>query len=350
MAGARFDLEPSIKALLRDLDIPVSRVLRRAELPADLFAQRPIELSVAEYYRFWEAIDAEAAAAGRADLAVEIGNAISVEMFAPPIFAALCSPNLATAATRLAAHKPLIGPLRIDVDSDDAGRLTITYRWPSGEDVPPLLATAELVFWVALARIGTRETVRPVVVTAPTWVPRTEALRSHLCTRIISSETFSITFTALDAKRPFLTENDQMWRVFAPDLRRRLFDLQATASVADRVRAALLETLPGGDPSIAAVTGELAVSARTLQRQLRDEGTTFQTVLADTRHDLARHYLRQNNLRTSEIAYLLGYADTNSFYRAFKTWTGTTPEAARLDRAPAVAERPAMQHHEAEAR
>ena len=329
VAGTRFDLAPSIKALLRDLGIPVTRVLRRAGLPGDLFAHRPIELSIAEYYGFWSAIETEAAATGRADLAVEIGNAISVEMFSPPIFAALCSPDLATAAARHAAHKPLVGPLRVDVRSDDDGRLTIGYRWPAGENPPQLLATAELLFWVALARIGTRETVHPVAVTAPDWIRRTEQLRSHLGPWPTTGETFSITFTALDAKRPFLTENEEMWRVFAPDLRRRLFDLQATASIADRVRAALLEILPGGAPSIAAVTDELATSSRTLQRQLRDEGTTFQAVLADTRHDLARHYLRQPDLRTSEVAYLLGYTDTNSFYRAFKSWTGTTPDAMR---------------------
>ncbi|WP_418061491.1 helix-turn-helix domain-containing protein [Pimelobacter simplex] len=331
MAGTRFDLEPSIKALLRDLGVSVPRVLGRAELPSDLFARRPIELSVAEYYRFWSALDAEAVAAGRTDIAVELGNAISAEMFSPPMFAALCSPNLATAATRLAAHKPLVGPLRIDVDTDHDGRLTIALRWPTAEEPPPLLAAGELVFWVALARIGTRESIHPTAVTAPASVRPNDALRSFLGTRPTTSETTSLTFTALDANRPFLTENDQMWQVFAPDLRRRLFDLQAAASVADRVRAALLETLPGGDPSISGVTSELAVSPRTLQRRLRDEGTTFQTVLADTRQNLARHYLRQRDVRTSEIAYLLGYADTNSFYRAFKSWTGTTPEAARLE-------------------
>ena len=59
-------------------------------------------------------------------------------------------------------------------------------------------------------------------------------------------------------------------------------DLQASATVSDRVRAALNETLPAGDPSIGAVTAQLATSARTLQRQLSQEGTSFQAVLANT--------------------------------------------------------------------
>ncbi|MFC9689252.1 AraC family transcriptional regulator ligand-binding domain-containing protein [Kribbella sp. NPDC056951] len=322
MAGQRFDLEPSLQALLRDLGLPPARVLRRAQLPADLFAHRPIELSPAEYYRFWEALAAEG---GDRDLAVDIGEAISVEMFSAPIFAALCSPNLATAAQRLAAYKPLIGPLRLDVDTSDA--LTITCAWPS--DPPALLGTIELIFWTALARIATREQVRPARVTMPNPAANRAVIEDYLGTRLRKGTTYSIAFTAADATRPFLTENDQMWRVFAPDLRRRLADLQASATVADRVRAALTETLPAGDASIGAVTQQLATSARTLQRQLSQEGTSFQAILAGTRENLARHYLINGELRTSEIAFLLGYDDTNSFYRAFRTWTGTTPDAIR---------------------
>lgn len=58
--------------------------------------------------------------------------------------------------------------------------------------------------------------------------------------------THAVTFAADDATRPFLTENEPMWRFFAPELRRRLSDLQAEATVAERVRAALHETLPAG--------------------------------------------------------------------------------------------------------
>ncbi|MFC7494412.1 MULTISPECIES: AraC family transcriptional regulator ligand-binding domain-containing protein [unclassified Nocardioides] len=330
MAGDRFDLEPSMKALLRDLGLSTVRVLRRAQLPADLFTHRPLELTVEEYYRFWDAVDAEAVGAGRPDVAVDIGHAISPEMFSPPIFAALCSPTLQTAATRIAAHKPLVGPLRVDIDTDNVGRLAITFRWPPGASPPGLLATAELTFWVALARIGTREPVRPVRVTAPDGIRRTAALRDYLGVPVSKGADLSLTFNAVDAARRFLTENDQMWRFFAPELRRRLHNLQADVTVADRVRAALLEALPAGDPSIDSVTGSLAVSARTLQRQLKAEGTTFQAVLADTRESLARHYLQTGDLRTPEIAYLLGYEDTNSFYRAFKSWTGATPDSLRM--------------------
>ncbi|MBL7498792.1 AraC family transcriptional regulator ligand-binding domain-containing protein [Frankia sp. CNm7] len=325
MTLGRFSLDPGIKVFVTDLRLSWPRVLRRAALPGDLLIRRPAMLTVAEYYRFWSALAEEG---GDRDLALDVGQAISVETFSPPIMAALCSPTLTVAAQRIATYKPLVGPLRLEVTETATG-LQISYRWPPGQRPPTLLATSEVVFWVALARIATRHHIRPTGVTLSVAPSGPTSLESYLGTRVSVGDTDAVTFTAADAARPFLTENEPMWRFFAPELRRRLADLHTEASVADRVRAALHETLPAGDPSITAVTRRLAISSRTLQRQLRDEGTTYQDVLAGTRESLARHYLHQGNLRTGEIAYLLGYQDTNSFYRAFRTWTGITPETAR---------------------
>jgi AraC-like DNA-binding protein len=333
MTGDRFLLDPSIRALLRDLGIPPGRVLRRAGLPAGLFGGGPVALAPDEYFRLWDALDAEGA--GR-DLAVAIGRAIAVEMFSPPLFAALCSANLAVAARRIATYKPLIGPMRVDVTRDGAG-LTVRYRWPVGLTPPRLLATTELVFWAALARIATRYHVRPVGVTARQLPPDPDPLAEYFGVRPRTGPTEAISFAAADADRPFLTENEPMWRFFAPELRRRLADLHAAASAAERVRAALLETLPAGDSTMDAVTRQLATSPRTLQRQLQLEGTSFQAVLADTREHLARHYLAHSAMTPAEIAYLLAYEDPNSFYRAFRSWTGATPDTVRTANAGAAA-------------
>ena len=325
MTSGRFTLDPGIKVFISDLRMSWPRVLRRASLPGDLLSRGPAMLSTEEYFRFWSALEQEG---GDRDLALDVGQAISVETFSPPIMAALCSPCLTVAAHRIATYKPLVGPLRLDV-ADTADGLRISYQWPPGQQPPTLLAASELVFWVTLARIATRHQVRPVNVTAPVLPHDPSGLEGFFGARVRTGDTHAVTFSAHDAARPFLTENEPMWRFFAPELRRRLSDLQAEATVAERVRAALHETLPAGDSSITAVTRQLAVSSRTLQRQLREEGTTYQAVLASTREDLARHYLRRGNLRTGEIAYLLGYDDTNSFYRAFRNWTGTTPETLR---------------------
>jgi AraC-like DNA-binding protein len=333
MAADRFILDPSMLALLRDLGIPAGRVLRRAELPAGLFRGGPIALTSDEYFRLWDALDAEGE---NPNLAVTIGQAISVEMFSPPLFAALCSPNLEVAAGRIATYKPLIGPMQVDITQDTAG-LTVSYRWPAGMTPPQLLAATELVFWVALARIATRHHVRPVRVKARQLPADSSTVAEYFGVHPVQGPTESITFSAEDAAHPFLTENEPMWRFFAPELRRRLADLQAAAGAVESVRAALLEMLPAGDSTMTSVAHHLATSPRTLQRQLQIEGTTFQTVLADTRERLARHYLAHSSMTTAEIGYMLAYEDTNSFYRAFRAWTGSTPDTVRTGASSTVA-------------
>lgn len=67
---------------------------------------------------------------------------------------------------------------------------------------------------------------------------------------------------------------------------------------------------------------KLGYSKRTLQRKLSSENTTFQKQLNSTREVLALNYLQNTDMTTSDIAYLLGYQEFNSFLRAFSIWKG----------------------------
>ena len=113
-----------------------------------------------------------------------------------------------------------------------------------------------------------------------------------------------------------------MWNYFEPELAKRLSDLDVDESTSARVRSALTELLPGGVCGIEDVVEKLGLSKRTLQRKLSEENTTFQQQLNSTREMLAIHYIRNTDISTNDIAFLLGYQEINSFLRAFKIWTG----------------------------
>ena len=68
------------------------------------------------------------------------------------------------------------------------------------------------------------------------------------------------------------------------------------------------------------------MSARSLQRKLQDSGSTFQRLLEDARHEMARYYLSNSVLELTEAAYLLGYEDANSFARAFRATRGRSAQ------------------------
>jgi AraC-like DNA-binding protein len=86
-------------------------------------------------------------------------------------------------------------------------------------------------------------------------------------------------------------------------------------------------------PGRGVVARRLAVSDRTLHRRLAGEGTTFAALVDEARRERAQLLLEDRRLSCSEVAFLLGYAEPAAFFRAFRRWTGETPQAWRTPRA-----------------
>ncbi len=321
-----YPVNPGWRILIQDLGLSVENVLRRAGLPGDLFAREKATMTTEEYFRLCRGIDEEA---DDPRMPLRVGSAISVEAFDPPIFAALCSPDLNRALKRISHYKKLIGPMALHVD---AGKheTTVEVEWlDKSVKPPPSVVLFELIFFVQLARIATRTRIVPLRVISPHLPDPPDAYTEFFGEKIRRGPAPKLHFSASDAKRPFLTSNEKMWEVFEPDLRKRLAQLDETASTSERVNAALLELLPGGSATMDAVSKRLGTSTRTLQRRLKQEGVSFQAVLNKTRESLAEHYLKHPGMSGAEISFLLGFEDPNSFFRAFNAWTGKTPGQVR---------------------
>lgn len=112
--------------------------------------------------------------------------------------------------------------------------------------------------------------------------------------------------------------------------------LRPDRSVAEQVRSHLAQALAKGEPKESLIARQLAMSPRTLQRYLRAEGVTFGQILDGVRHEMALSYLRDKNVGISDVAFLLGYTDPSTFFRAFRRWTGTTPHKTRMQIQPTI--------------
>jgi AraC-like DNA-binding protein len=97
------------------------------------------------------------------------------------------------------------------------------------------------------------------------------------------------------------------------------------AQVSYRVREMIIRRLPDGEPKRDEIAGELGMSERTLQRRLEEEGTSFIQLMDDTRRELAEQYLGRLQLSLAQAAYLLGFADQSSFFRACRRWFDLSP-------------------------
>lgn len=139
----------------------------------------------------------------------------------------------------------------------------------------------------------------------------------------------TITYALADLRAPVVSYNAALFKLLDQEAGRLLQAQAHAAPFQQRVLQALAGLVKSHYPSLEVVASQLSVSPRTLQRKLRDEGTSYQEVLERLQRDIATHYLRGTSLAVAEIAYLLGYSEPGVFTRAFKRWTGNSPTAYR---------------------
>jgi len=111
---------------------------------------------------------------------------------------------------------------------------------------------------------------------------------------------------------------------------RLLAQLPQQEEIVEQVRKAIARALCEGEPDIDRISAQLCCSARTLQRRLREAGTGFRSELNLVRYELAQSYLKDPRLQIMDVAMLLGYSEHSAFSRAFKEWSGKSPQDIRL--------------------
>ncbi|MBO9417917.1 helix-turn-helix domain-containing protein [Labrenzia sp. R4_2] len=321
----KFPVDPGVRVVLAELDLDLSEVLLKAQLPPMALQRTPAGLTGPEILQFWQGI---VASRDPIDVALATATVAASTSFSPLLFACTCSPTYEIAVERLRTHKALLGPflLRLDYTRDT---LTVTPEAaPELEYLPDSLATAEVAFQKALIDHSTRMRIKPVRVNLPEQIARDVRMEEFFNIQPCIGDEVGITFSLEDSRKPFLTHDSSMWDYFEPELQRRLSAIESTDSVAELTRAALLELLPTGDVAIGTVASRLALSPRTLQRRLDQECTSFKGVLSALRCELAEVYLSKD-VSVAEVAFLLAYSEVNSFQRAFKGWKSETPEHYR---------------------
>lgn len=96
-----------------------------------------------------------------------------------------------------------------------------------------------------------------------------------------------------------------------------------------RVHRAITDALCDGPPSREQIARRMGMSERTLQRRLADEGLTFRDVANRARREVAQSLLTLPDHTLAEVAFLTGFSDQSAFHRAFKRWSGQTPQEFR---------------------
>lgn len=215
-------------------------------------------------------------------------------------------------------------PYELTLRGDEA-ELGCVYADEAVQMVPALLE-GYLAFSIAKGRYITGERWNPKLVLIQG--PETDqALYQSFFNAPVhnNADRTAFVFSTSLLELPVAQADAKLRNYLASSAERALSELPKADTFVDTIRAKVMDALKHGQPTLDGVAEMLHMSPRTVQRRLEKEDSSFGAVLDDVRRAAALEYLRDRHVAISEAAYLLGFSEPSTFYRAFKRWTGSTP-------------------------
>lgn len=247
-------------------------------------------------------------------------------------YAWLASTTLEEGFRRLARYSAIISTAAaVTLEERREGlRLVVSSQPGVAEEPLPVIVDALTANIVHMCRVASGPDFTPVAVELPHRGEGCRRRRREFFKSPIryDAQEIAIVVAWSRARRRLPSANSELAHANERVIGDYLAELRG-AGIASRVRSRLIDELPSGTVTERQVAKWLHMSRRTLQRRLSDEGTTYAEELDDIRRDLAERFIRDHTLTLSEITYLLGFAETSSFSRSFKRWTGMAPSAYR---------------------
>ncbi|GAA1586706.1 AraC family transcriptional regulator ligand-binding domain-containing protein [Streptomyces globosus] len=224
---------------------------------------------------------------------------------------------------------------------EDGRRFTVrhaTGTW--GPDVVQAVDLFALSLFLTRARHAVGRDLAPTRVTITHRPPA----QARQLTRLFGTDRIdfdapynSISFREDDVRAPLPAAQPGLDRLLARHAERVLAESRPALPWLDRFRPVLAAACREGDPGMAAVAQRLAMSPRTLQRRLAENGTTWSRQVEAVRQEQALELLRTTELPLRAIADRVGYADVRALRKAVHRWEGRSPREVRGAVGPAPA-------------
>ncbi|WP_341278924.1 helix-turn-helix domain-containing protein [Paenibacillus sp. FSL H8-0537] len=324
----RIKIPPGFWEGVHQLGIAAQDIARIARLPLSIRTEPFVTTD--QYFAIWRAYSD--LIGDTAIGIIKLATAFETAKYPPTVLAPYHARDYRDALNRMARYKQLCPPESLRM-AEEGERCTIELEWRNAEQVgPPMLVGVTLAFLLELGRRGTGQPLTAQLVEFSSTMGDVQALEAYFgCPIRIGAAGNRLTLHRKDLDRSFISYNEELLEILTPALDRSLDEHQHSQSMTKTVKWIMKRSLTGGRPDIQAVAKELSISERTLQRRLTDENTSFKQLLTQARHEQAREYLADPSLEIKEVAYLIGYEDQNSFYRAFRLWEGDTPSNWRAE-------------------
>lgn len=308
---------------LEQLGLSPVAVLRQAGLPVGLLNESKSWVTTEELFALHSAIHKLSTDPGKC---LTLWSEDNIERYDPIAIASLCAHSFGDALDRMARYKRFVCPEEIRV-VERGNECSVQFVWLlADKEEPPTLIDLCFAWVIKIGRLGIGNSFKPLRIEFKRAESNRKLYEDHFgCIVKFGSRHNKMIFHRKDLAKPFRTHNPELLEMVLPQLDYELMQQCADRSMKEQAKRIVKMLLAGRKPRLEDVASELRISARTLQRRLLDEQITFQKLVEEVRWELGRHYLLQPSLELKQIAYLLGYEDSNSFIRAFHKWEGVSP-------------------------
>jgi AraC-like DNA-binding protein len=243
----------------------------------------------------------------------------------------MTAPNLLGALQRFVRYVRIISDATTFTLEDGEGGQWMRLSIAGGElPVPRQRYEFILITILNICRWIASKTVNPLLVELAHDQPLDTApyASAFACPVRYNAAEHGVLFATQDLDKPLPFSNSRLAEFherFTGEFLRKM----DSGKISTKVRELIMRAMPDGDPQRSAIAADLCISERTLQRRLSDEGTTFQDILDETRRDMARQFLADDQITLGQIAFMLGFADQSAFNRACQRWFTLSPRQFR---------------------
>ena len=297
-------------------------------IPDSVFSRQDVEISTTKYAELLETVAREI----DPDIGLEMGERLTAKDMGVVGHAISAAPDVRTMLRLMSSYLYVFSQsntMRLDVGENRAAltyKVTILSPEQRRQD-----AECSLAYVTSLIRQLSGLEFKPQLIEFVHSRPRSvirhkqvfgcevafsrKSNRLHLDKRILNAPILSFDPGLLQALRFYLDD--------------RIKVRSETEDLLAKIKHLISSSLVNGVPDQKRIAENLGMSARTLQRRLRDKDVVFADLVDEIRCAIAQDYVSHTEFSLTDVSMMLGYGELSSFSRAFKRWTGSSPDLVR---------------------
>ncbi|WP_440466476.1 AraC family transcriptional regulator [Pseudomonas sp. YH-1] len=286
-----------------------------------------VEIPGEQYVALWEA-----AAQSSPSVGIELGIQTEADDFGALGHALYCAPSVEKALKTLQQFIVVFAQESMFDYELDGRELIVEYQ----VTIPTVVQRrqdAEFAITSVLRMLNliTSSNLRPTRMDFEHERPADTSVHKQVfqCPLYFNQPSNRIHFPLETLQLPVVRGNERLYRALEPYLERERQQRAVSDELLSQVTRMIAAEMSSGAPSLDEISEQLNLSRRTLQRRLKEHGIEYSSLVEDVRRELALAYIKDSDYSMTEISLLVGYAESGSFTRAFRRWTGHSPQQYR---------------------